>query len=110
MVKSFNMANICSSKSKESILPLNFMNNMLKKFFSQLNYIQIGKGNKYINPSSKKSLSSAGIILFTGYETSFSMLESGLYLKVNSITRIVQDKTVLEFINSIYKKNSHLSK
>lgn len=104
------MSNICSSKSRESSLPLNFMNNLLKRFFSQMNYIQIGKGNKYINPSSKKALSNAGILLFTGYETSFNMLESGLYLRVDSITRIVQDKTVLEHINSVYKKHGHLSK
>lgn len=75
-----------------------------------MNYIQIGKGNRFINPSSKKALPNAGIVLFTGYETSFNMLESGLYLRVDSITRIVQDKTVLEYINGVYLKNSHLNK
>lgn len=75
-----------------------------------MNYIQVGKGNRFINPSSKKALANAGIVLFTGYETSFNMLESGLYLRVDSITRIVQDKTVLEYINGIYMKHSHLNK
>ena len=110
MVKEVKMANICSSRSEESALPLNFMNNLLKNFFNQMNYIQVGKGNKYINPGSRKSVGNTGVILFSGYETSFNMLESGLYLRVDSITRIVQDKTVIELINSIYKCNSHLSK
>lgn len=38
------------------------------------------------------------------------MLENGLYLRVDGLTRIVQDRTVLQFINDFYLKNSHLSK
>lgn len=55
-------------------------------------------------------MSSAGIILFNGYEASISLLENGLYLRVDGLTRIVQDRSVLDLINKVYITNSHLNK
>ena len=75
-----------------------------------MNFIQVGKEGKFIHPSSRKTIQNAGIILFTGYDTTFQVLENGLYLRVDTMTKIIQDKTALEHINSIYKMNSHLCK
>lgn len=46
---------------------MNFMNNLIKKFFSQMNYVEVGKSGKYINPNSRYTLPNSGIILFNGY-------------------------------------------
>ena len=38
------------------------------------------------------------------------MTEGGLFLRVDSMVKIIQNKTVLDHINEIYSKNSKLSK
>lgn len=75
-----------------------------------MNFVSIGKSGKYFNPKSKNVLSNSGIFLFNGYETRFNVTEGGLFLQVDSMVRIVQTKTVLEEIDMVYSKNSHLSK
>lgn len=75
-----------------------------------MKYVSIGRSGKYFNPKNKKTLSGAGIILFNGYETQVNITENGLYLRVDSMVRIVQNKTVLDEINTIYKRCSQMSK
>lgn len=43
------------------------MNNLIKQFFNEMNYVEVGKSGKYINPNSKFAVPNAGVILFTGY-------------------------------------------
>lgn len=66
-VKKVEMQKINSQKSKDAILPLNFLNNLIKQFFNEMNYVEVGKTGKYVNPNSKHVLANTGIILFTGY-------------------------------------------
>lgn len=109
-IRSVDLSTLCSTKSSESMLPLNFLNNLIKKFFASMKFVTIGKCGKYFNPKTKKVLANSGIVMFNGYETKLNLAENGLYLQVDSMVRIVQTKTVLEEINIIYAKNSHLSK
>lgn len=104
------MSKLSSNKSAETFLPLNFLNNLIKKFFYSKKFVRIGNSGKYFNPQSPKVLTNSGIFLFNGYETKFNLTQGGLFLQVDSMIRIVQTKTVLEEIDIIYKKNSHLSK
>jgi len=104
------MSKLSSNKSAETFLPLNFLNNLIKKFFYSKKFVRIGNSGKYFNPQSPKVLSNSGIFLFNGYETKFNLTQGGLFLQVDSMIRIVQTKTVLEEIDIIYKKNSHLTK
>lgn len=109
-VRVVDLAALKSNKQDETFMPLNFLNNLMKKFFSALKYVSIGKNGKYFDPKSRRMLSNSQILLFNGYETKFNITENGLYLQVESMTRIVQSRTVLEEINKLYAKNGHLSK
>lgn len=109
-VRLVDLAALKSSKQEETFMPLSFLNNLIKKFFASMNYVSIGKSGKYFNPASRKVLANSQVLLFTGYETKFSIADTGLYLQVESMTRIVQSRTVLEEIDKLYSKNSNLSK
>ncbi len=61
-----------------------------------MKFTSIGKSGKYFNPKSRKVLNNTGIILFNGYETKFNITENGLYLQVESMVRIIQNRTVLD--------------
>lgn len=66
------------------------MNNLIKQFFAEMNYVEVGKCGKYVNPNSKYVIPNSGMSMFTGYEASILLLQGGLYLRVDSLTRIVQ--------------------
>ena len=105
------MKNMFSQNYKEAFMPLNFMNSLVKNLFHSIGFVEIGKSNKYFNPKSRRPVENTGVVLFNGFETSFSVRQDGaLYLQVESMTRIVQDRSVLDFINDIYGKNKHLSR
>lgn len=55
-------------------VPLNFFNNMIKNFFNQLGFIEIGKSRKYFDPKSRTNLDNAGIMIYNGFSTSFNIL------------------------------------
>ena len=42
--------------------------------------------------------------LFKGYRANFLFGENGLYLRIDPVNKIVQNKTVLEAINEIYRQ------
>lgn len=48
--------------------------------------------------------------MYHGYTANFCRLSSGLYLKIDAASKIVRKETVLDFIDSIYEKNTHLLK
>ena len=48
--------------------------------------------------------------IFKGYSSNFTLLESGLYMRIDPAVKIVRGDTVLEYIHSLYKLNSSLSK
>ncbi len=81
-VRVVDLANLSSTKEGDTFLPLNFFNNLMKKFFASMKFTSIGKSGKYFNPKSRKVLNNTGIILFNGYETKFNITENGLYLQV----------------------------
>jgi hypothetical protein len=66
-VRTIDLSALSSSKTVETLLPLNFLNNLIKKYFSSMKYVSIGRSGKYFNPKNKKVLSGSGIILFNGY-------------------------------------------
>ena len=43
--------------------------------------------------------------MYSGFKANFCLLERGIFLRVDSAKKIVQNKTVLEYINELYMKN-----
>lgn len=73
-VKKVDFKNVDSEIGKESILPLNFMNNLIKQLFTELNFVEVGKSGKYIDPRTKFNVPQAGIMMFNGYSAAVSMM------------------------------------
>lgn len=104
------MKKIKSKDFRESSMPMNFMNTLVKNLLHSIGFVEIGRSNKFFNPDSRQSIPNSGIVMFNGFDTSLSLRESGLFLQVDSMARIVQNRSVLDLINEIYSKNKHLSK
>lgn len=68
---------------------------MVKNFFYHLDYTEIGRSRKYFDAKNYKNLESAQVTVFKGYSSNFSLLETGLYLQVDSAVKIVRGDTVL---------------
>ena len=103
-VRTTDLSKIMSSDEKEAIGPLAFLNNMMKQFLMKLGYNEIGKSRKYFNKDNKLKMPNVGVVLYMGFSTSFSVLESGVYLKIDSSTKVIQNVTALEAINELYRK------
>lgn len=90
-------------------IPLQFLDKLLGTIMRSMNLTEVGKARAYVDPSSKVVLN-CGIALFSGYFASFNLYSEGLYLKIDSCTKITRTKTVLERINEIYAANRGFTK
>ena len=89
------MGDIYSTDIHKSGVVYAFLNNMLKNFFHQLEYTEIGKSRKYFDSKNYKNLEGAKVTVFKGYSSNFTLLENGLYLRMDPAVKIVRGETVL---------------
>ena len=101
-VKKVAFADIKNPDPRKSAVVYGFLNNLVKAFLMKLDYMESGKSKKYFKHQDQISLPNAGVVLYKGFGTSFTLLESGLYLKIDSSTRVVQNSTALTAINTFY--------
>lgn len=110
LVRNIKMTDLGSEDDTKSKIPLNFLNTLLKNQLRLLGYGEIGKSRKFFDMSNQVEIANTGLFLCKGYCTSFNMLESGLYLKVEPANKIVRRDSVLLVVNNIYKKYNDKSK
>lgn len=79
-----------------------FLNNALRNVMSRLNYVEIGRTSKFFDTKNRTEFD--GLFMYPGFQASFNRLEGGVYLKVDSANKIVNNKNVLQVIDGIYKK------
>ena len=80
---------------------IQFLNNGLRNVMSRLYYTEIGRTNKFFNIKEMEKMDN--IMLFSGFRSNFTTLESGTFLRVDTAKKIVRTETVLQTINGIYK-------
>lgn len=110
MVKEVVLSDIYSPDSKKSGVVYSFLNNMLHNFFHQINYSEIGRSRKYFDSQHYTHMESARVLIYKGYSSSFTLLEKGLFLRIDPAVKIVRSETVLDVINRIYSLSNGLSK
>ena len=93
LVKTVNF-NIDNPENQKAQLV--FLNNFLRTAMKKLNFVEIGKSKKFFDSKTKKSIPDTDFYIYQGYTANFCRLESGLFLKVDSTSKIVNRKTVLE--------------
>ena len=79
-----------------------FLNNALRNVMNRLNYVEIGRTNKFFDTKNRTEFD--GLYMYPGYQASFNRLQGGVYLKVDSANKIVNSKNVLQVIDDIYKR------
>ena len=90
-------------------MPIQFLNKLLNTLLLPLGLKEAGKTGIVVDNSSRQFLPS-GLYLYNGYSTAFDYLQSGLFLKVDTCTKIVRSKSLLEGINEMYHAFSYLDK
>ncbi len=89
------LSDVYSGDRHKSGVVYSFLNNMVKNFFYQLDYTEIGRSRKYFDTKNFKNLECARVTVFKGYSSNFTLLENGLYLRMDSAVKIVRGDTVL---------------
>ncbi len=79
-----------------------FLNNPLRGIMGRLGYIEIGRTGKYFTPTKPTPIDN--LHMYKGFSSNFLECEKGMFLRVDSARKIVRSTTVLEEINSIYKR------
>lgn len=79
-----------------------FLNNSLRGIMGRLGYIEIGRTGKYFTPTKPTPIDN--LHMYKGFSSNFLECEKGMFLRVDSARKIVRSTTVLEEINSIYKR------
>lgn len=86
-------------------LLLVFLNNGLKRLMLKNRFQELGKaGGRYFDTSKMNTFDN--LRLYDGYKANFVRLEKGIFLRVDSIKKVVRETTVLEFINGFYKEHA----
>ena len=67
---------------------IQFLNNGLRNLMNRLDYTEIGRTNKFFN--TKKVERMDNIMLFSGFRSNFTTLESGTFLRVDTAKKIVR--------------------
>jgi hypothetical protein len=88
---------------------LMFLNNGLRNMFRKIGYSEIGKSGRFYKIDNPENID-CELKLFSGYKANFMSLENGIYLRVDSSKKIVRNETVLDFINTVYIKNTSKDK
>jgi hypothetical protein len=83
---------------------LQFLNNGIRNIMKSLNYKEIGYTRKYFDQSKKKQLFNGLLNIYSGFKTSVLASEGGLFLRILPTKKIVQNITVMDFIETIYHK------
>lgn len=109
-VRTVNLEDIHSNDKKKAAVPFGFLNNMIKTFLMKLDYHEVGKTKKYFKHANSVAINNVGVVLYKGYSTSINLLENGIYLKIDSSTRVVQNERAVEAINKLYKTYKDLDK
>lgn len=104
------MSDIYRPDSKQAFMPLSFLNSLLKMQLKMIGYSEIGRSKKYFDNTSRREVPNTNLFLYSGYSTSFSLLEGGLYLRVDPVNKIVRSESVLKLINELYGQYSSASK
>ncbi len=88
-----------------------FMSTLYKGFLKALPGIQeAGRDCRFMDIRSKMEIGRTGLYLRAGFATNVSLLQDGLFLRIDAINKIDRATTVLEFINEFYHANKELDK
>ena len=89
--------------SNKSVL-CKYLNGWLRGTMNRLDYMEIGRSGKYFTMRKDKIQPIDNLTMYKGFTSAFQECDKGIFLRVNTARKIVNNGTVLDAINGIYKK------
>lgn len=83
---------------------LNFLNILVKNALSAQDYKQIGRLPKYFVERDKKEIKEYELEMWPGYLTTTRLLNDGIFLNVDTVSKFIQMRTILDFIRELQAK------
>lgn len=93
--------------SKKAQTATTFFNIIIKSLLSSLKMIPVGRTGKYLMHEQAKYINDYGIMVWPGYKTSVRLCESGLLLEVDFTSRILQQKSVYQYLKEIREQGGN---
>ena len=90
ILKVVALSDIHSPDNQKSAIVYTFLNSLVKNFFYQIDYTEIGRSGKYFDSQNYTKVESARLFVYKGYSSRFSLLEDGLFLKIDPATKVVR--------------------
>ncbi len=87
---------------------MDFLNKIVKKSLYDQKYKQIGRLPKFFNTAEKKSLPQFELDMWPGYTCQVKCVHDGFFLNVDTSTKFLQQRTVLDLIKS-YQRDKYSS-
>lgn len=83
---------------------LNFLNVLAKNALQASDYKQIGRLPKYFVESDKRVIADYQLEMWPGYLATTRLVRDGIFLNVDTVSKFIQQTTVLDFINGLLEK------
>lgn len=98
-------------KNTKSGMPvyIQFLDKLLGTMMRSLKLCEFGRNRAYIDMDTKSKLQ-CGVSVFSGYYASFNLFADGLFLKIDTCSKMIRNDNVLETINKIYQISSNSTK
>jgi hypothetical protein len=80
---------------------LNFLNILVKNALSAHDYKQIGRLPKYFMAKDKRDIEGYELEMWPGYLTTTRLVNDGIFLNVDTVSKFIQKTTILQEIRSL---------
>lgn len=71
MVKEVAFSEILHPEKEKSAIAFSFLNNLIRNFFRQTNFTEIGRSRKFFDATSPRRLNGANVTVYKGFSTNF---------------------------------------
>ena len=83
---------------------LNFLNVLVKNALQRGDYKQIGRLPKFFLEREKRDINAHELEMWPGYLTTTRLVQDGIFLNVDTVSKFIQQRTILDFINDLEGK------
>jgi len=83
---------------------IDFLQKIVKNCLYQQDYKQLGRLPKFFNTKEKQPIDQYELDMWPGYSCAVKCLTEGFFLNVDTSTKFIQKKTVLDLLNELKGK------
>lgn len=92
--------NELQARDKNNSILLDFLNIIIRAGLKAKSFSQIGRFPKFFLVTEKKAVEGEALDMWPGYETTTKWLNDGIFLNVDTATKFINQKTILDNIRN----------